>query len=195
VSRTDETLRVGIEPLPGAARIFQRQNGAWQSPPEGAIAHRVTLIGFDGWMVCAAARLDSQARADAWNLWTTLESPELGGPASPWFDSLVRSSRLADVLQRPAEHFRPGEWRAQVQVVADSLNDRRIAFDLPLPERERFRDILTQHVSAAMTGEEPAGAALQAVHAEWSALIDELGRPRVVNVYRACSGLSPLPEP
>jgi ABC-type glycerol-3-phosphate transport system substrate-binding protein len=193
-SRPDESVRVGVARLPGEARIYQRQTGEWHSP-EGDTAHHVTLIGFDGWMVCASARLQPEARAAAWHLWMTLESPELGGPSRPWSASLVRSSQLADVLHRPAEGFRPEEWRAQVQIAAESLDDARVAFDLPLPARWRFRDVLTEQLSAAMAGEQSTDDALQAVCDDWNRLIDELGRRRVVNVYRACSGLLPLPEP
>jgi multiple sugar transport system substrate-binding protein len=194
-SRSDESLRVGIAMLPGAARVYQRQTGEWQPAPEGSAAHRVTLIGFDGWMVCAAAQLDAEARTAAWQLWTTLDSPELSGPAQPWAGAVVRSSRLADVLQHPSSGFRSDEWRAQVQTAADSLNSGRVVFDLPLPERQRFRDTLAAQLSTALAGEKAAQEALQAVRDDWNSIIDELGRRRVVNVYRACSGLSRLPEP
>lgn len=191
--RADD-IRVGVAPLPGAVRVYRRQTGQWSAPPGGAAVHRVTLVGFDGWMVCAAARLDPSARSAAWQLWTTLESPDFEGTARPWSRAPVRTSQLAAVLQHPAPGFRTEEWQAHVQAEADSLHAVRTVLDLPLPERERFRSILTRRISAAMEGEETAAQALDGVRDEWEKLVDELGRERIVNVYRACSGLSPLSE-
>lgn len=188
------TLQLGVVPLPGAEQVYHRQTGEWRPPANEAAVQRVTLIGFDGILVCAAGQREPVVSRSAWELWNTLDSPDLVVGERPWSSAVVSSSRLTDVLRQPLPGFGVESWRSHVQATADSLNLNRTVLDLPLPERGRFRAILTDHVSQALAQEATAAEALAAVRGEWEQLIDELGRRRVVNVYRMSSGLSPLPD-
>ena len=193
-AQQNDSIRVGVAPLPGAERVYHVQTGDWRAPTNGTAVQRVTLIGFDGLIVCAAAGREPLVRTSAWGLWNTLDSPDLVVGERPWSSAVVSPSRLTDVLRQPLPGFGVESWRAHVQAAADSLNLNRTVLDLPLPERDRFRTILTDHVSQALAQEATAAEALAAVRGEWEQLIDELGRRRVVNIYRLSSGLSPLAD-
>lgn len=186
-----DTFRLGVVPIPGASRVYHRQTGQWQVPAAGAAVQRVTLIGFDGLIACAAARPPIE-RSAAWQLWSTLDAAELNLGERPWDSTVAQVSRMQDVVRRPLPGFDGEGWRSHVQATADSLNLGRTALDLPLPERERFRAALTQQISHAIAGDQTPSAALAEVREEWIRLTEEVGRRRVVNVYRIASGLSPL---
>lgn len=187
-------VSMDVVPLPGAERVYHRQTGEWHPPGDGSV-HRVTLAGFDGLILCAAAGQSDEGRAAAWKLWETLETPELATVPPPWTHAVTRTTMLSETLRQPPPGFTSEQWRAHVQAAASSLSATRVTLDLPLPERDHFRSILSEEIGFALSGEKTPEDALLQVATRWTELIDELGRTRVVNTYRACSGLSPVFQP
>lgn len=188
--------RIGVCSLPGTEQVFDRENNEWTDLSGASGPYRVTLAGFDGFAVCVhSGSLPVEQRA-AWDLWGMIEDDfQAGGEPLQWLSGICRSGRLASARQTVWRGMPTNAWRAHLDVAAKQLTSTRVAADLPLPERRRFREVLTEQVTRAITGETSSDAALQAAAEDWNGLIEELGRERVLNTYRACLGLRPVSGP
>ncbi len=187
-------IRIGVAPLPGADRVYHRELGEWVPPADGQAVNQVTLVGFDGLVVCVSARVAKQTQRAAWDLWASIDAQEdsasrVNRPAR----RLCRASGVDDVSRNPPAGWPVEEWREQVRTVTGILESSRVVTDLPLPHRREFHGRLTARLSEALDGTRSADEALQLAAADWQALIDQLGARRVRNVCRQCSGLSALP--
>lgn len=189
-----EGFRLGVVRLPGAARVFHRQRGSWVAPTDGEAA-RVVVVGFGGYAVCAAQQTDETTRRAAWHLWASLHSDDAEQDASSelWFGPAVcRAADLAAALRSPAPGIDSEGWRRHVDATTGALQSARVVLDLPLPQPQQFQQRLAARLSTALDGTSAAETALQDAAADWSALIETLGRARVTDIYRQCHGLTPL---
>lgn len=187
--RSDAAAVVGTAKLPGASRVYERSTGKWIPMSEGTAA-RVTIVGFRGFAVCASAAVDDAARAAAWQFWLSMRRTTAEDDV-PFGTAICRSADMPAALRKPAPAFTSTEWRRHLETTVAVLQETRVLIEVPLPDASRFREKLTAHVSDAIGGRTPAADALQQAAADWNGLIDEIGRERVLSVYRRCHGLSP----
>lgn len=179
---------VGTALLPGASRVYERSTGAWQPVEQGS---RTTLVGHRGYAACVSQSIAEDARKAAWSLWAALRmTGELDD--LPFGAAICRASDVPAAQHEPAAGFTAIEWRRHVDASVSALQDTRVLLELPLPEAARFREKLTAPLSDAIEGTTPPAEALQQAANDWQTLIDELGRDKVLNVYRRCHGLMPL---
>lgn len=186
--RSDAMAVVGTSKLPGASRIYDRSAGAWTAVPAGTAA-RVTVVGFEGFAVCASATVDAAQRDAGWQFWESMRRNTTEDDV-PFGPAICRSVDLPAAMRKAAPGFTSPEWRRHLETTVAVLLETRVLFDLPLPEASRFREKLTAHVTDAIEDRTPAAAALQQAATEWNSLIDEIGRERILSVYRRCHGLS-----
>jgi multiple sugar transport system substrate-binding protein len=188
-SRSNPAAVVGTAKLPGATRIYDRSTSNWMPVTSGAVA-RVTITGFDGFAVCSSAAVDASTRDAAWQFWSSMRHHTTENDI-PFGSAICRSADMPAALQKTAPGFTSAEWRRHLETTVAMLQESRVLFDLPLPDAPRFREKLTAHVTDAIEGRATPADALQQVANDWIALIEEIGRERVLSVYRRCHGLSP----
>jgi len=181
-------VAVGVCKMPGAERIFHRGIGDWEDAPQGG--HHVTTAGFAGFIACVAATAESPAVH--WDLLASINEQSGGLERRFGHRGVCHVSALADA--QPSRGLEFGEWREFLDVVAATFAETRVIHDLPLPERAQFEQPLIEAIRSVQNGSETSEAALAKASGEWSNLIEKLGRRRVLNTYRQCVGLSPLPE-
>ena len=187
---------IGVCPLPGSLSVFNRETGEWSDLSAESGPYRVTLAGFEGYAVCVHAGATEPQQRASWNLWGMIEDDlQTSGEPPAWLPGICRTSRLAGARRSPMSGLPASTWQAHLEVAANQLTSTRVAADLPLPQRQRFREPLGEQVTRALTEDASPEDALQAVGDEWIELIEELGRQRVLNTYRACLGLSPVSLP
>jgi len=188
-TRSTPSAVVATIKLPGASRIFDRSSNRWTQPPDGSPS-RVTLVGFRGYAACASAKIEPVARDAAWQLWASLRQNS-GDDDLPFGPAVCRARDVPAAARKVGPGFTPAEWRQHVETAVAVLQDTRVLLDFPLPDAERFRDALAAHIDAALDDKVSPAEALQQAAADWTRLIDEIGRERVLSVYRRCHALAP----
>lgn len=185
------SARFGFCPLPGAGEVYDRERDAWIVPRDGQ-PNRVTVTGFDGFVVCAAKARTSREQRAAWSLWAAIEAQSRDGVLN---DAHVRG--LCRRTQALPERAALAVLRADERVgfgrsIAKSLDGARVIAELPLPAGARFRDALTRGLTRGLESRATPEEALQETAREWESLIEEIGRSDVLDTYRQSLGLAPV---
>jgi hypothetical protein len=186
----DSNAVVGAIQLPGATRVYERSAGDWVSTPDGKPSY-VTLVGYEGYALCAAGAASTETRTAGWGLWEFLQESS-DNENLPFGPAVCRQRDIPAAMHRPQAGFTAAEWRQQVDATVAALQQSRVLLESPLPQCGRFRVALTIRISEVINGTQPPARALELAADDWRALIKELGTERVLNVYRQCHGLSPL---
>jgi multiple sugar transport system substrate-binding protein len=186
--------RIRVQRLPGATEVYHSQDQVWSDVGAGT-PNFVTVVGTGAWVVCVVDNGHDNFAVSAWHLWNAIDSLE------------DRSSRVAGILgggcrpsdfdNLPAVHL-PG-FDAELQqeyitAAAESLGNSRVVAELPFPEHGRYRQLLTQRLTEVLEEERNPQEALDDLAEDWKQLSAEVGASSVLNTYRWCLGLSPLPD-
>lgn len=186
-------LEVGISRLPGAEEVFHSQEEAW-SDVGARGGNSVTVVGPGAWVVCAVGFQDTESAGHAWQLWNAIDT--LQGQGSGSSTPLRRDSRPTDLAGARTLRVPGLDSKGQEQyfaAVTSSLRSSRIVAELPLPEHARFRELLTQRLTEVLEQDRAPQEALQDLAGDWRQLISQADGSSVLNTYRWCLGLSPLP--
>lgn len=164
-----EGVQLGIVPLPGSQRVFNTSTGEWAEIP--LLKAHATFTGFGGLTLVVAK--DSAVAEAAWNLIESLAVEEFLENFPAPIGGVVRDTTNADGLRctgdalTDAERF---EWEATVR---DCLSNPRMTLELPVAQRQRFRDALTTGLTRALTDGTAAADALADVAKAWNAILAE----------------------
>ncbi|MBX3436156.1 MAG: hypothetical protein KF861_01610 [Planctomycetaceae bacterium] len=176
-------------PLPGRRTVFDRDASEWKAL-DGNLLNQPILVGFSGLCVCVldgATEIEQQA---AWNLWARLSQLQSDGiiPALPGVSCRVSPTGDANSATA-AGSGAPG---AALGSQAALLNSPHLIAELPCSGREPMLAALNESLNRALQDGMNAQEALDSAAASWNRIIDETGRPQVLNSYRLRRGLSPI---
>ena len=183
--------------LPGARQSYNHSANAWTTAEQEV--NDATLAPFTG-LAAGVLKGVPPKRADAaWNLATFLglehyEQAFLNAPKS-----VCRESQLSAAATWVSPDLRTNELFGYQGVTAESLRQSNISAELPVVGHAKFRQALTDGLTAALEGKSTPAAALKGVADRWRVITKELGLERVRDSYRRCLGLPaalnvPVPE-
>jgi hypothetical protein len=154
----------------------------------------VTVVGPDAWVVCAVGYQDAESARHAWQLWNaidTLDGQKRGSGAAFRRDCRPQDLAVRATFRVPG--LAPDGQDQYIAAVTSSLRSSRIVAELPVPGHARFRALLTQRLTEVLEDGRAPQEALQDLAGDWRRLISEADGSSVLNTYRWCLGLSPLP--
>jgi ABC-type glycerol-3-phosphate transport system substrate-binding protein len=174
--------------LPGVRQVFSHAANAWTTPDQGI--NDATLAPFTGLAAGVAKSIPSKRADAAWNLasFLSLDRYEQAFVNAP--KSVCRESQLSGAATWVSPDFRTNELFGYEAVTAESLRQPNISAELPVLGRPKFRQALTEGLTAALEGKISPEAALKGVAQRWHAISKELGVDHVRDSYRKCLGLS-----
>jgi ABC-type glycerol-3-phosphate transport system substrate-binding protein len=174
--------------LPGMREIYSRASKSWSTLPDQGV-NDATLVPFAG-LAAGVSKSISPKRAEAaWNLaiFLGLDRYEQAFVNAP--KSVCRESQLSGTATWVSPDLRPNELFGYCGVTAECLRQPNISAELPVVGHSRFRQALTEGLTAALEGKASPEAALKGVAQRWRAISKELGVDRVRDSYRRCLGL------
>lgn len=172
--------KVAAAPLPGAKEVWNRTTGAWDT---FETPNQVSYVTW-GWSSAVAAASPNQDMAFDYLCFFSNEANAMAD---------LQIGRFG-VNPYRAEHFDPAfyqndlGWDAAVATTyADTLKAVDSApnqvFDLRVPGVGEFMSSLAAGVARAQSGEATAQEALDGVAAEWTAIVDRIGKDKVKAAY------------
>lgn len=172
--------KVAAAPLPGAKEVWNRTTGAWDT---FETPNQVSYVTW-GWSSAVAAASPNQDMAFDYLCFFSNEANTMAD---------LQIGRFG-VNPYRAEHFDPAfyqndlGWDAAVATTyADTLKAVDSApnqvFDLRVPGVGEFMSSLAAGVARAQSGEATAQEALDGVAAEWTAIVDRIGKDKVKAAY------------
>jgi multiple sugar transport system substrate-binding protein len=173
--------------LPGTRQVYSHSGKAWTQSEQAV--NDPTLAPFAG-LGAGVARGIPPRRADAaWNLayYLSVDRYEQAFVKTP--KSVCRESQLGGSATWVSPDLRSNELFSYWGVTAESLRQSNISAELPVMGHARFRQALTDGLTAALEGKATPEAALQGVAKQWLAILKDLGADRVRDCYRRCLGL------
>lgn len=171
--------KVGAAPLPGAREVWNRDSGKWDSFEEPNRAPYMTW----GWSSAVSALSEEKEMAFDYLCFFSNE-------ANTFHD--LQIGRFG-VNPYRTSHFDSDFWQGLgwEEDVADSyvktlsemeLSSNRV-YDLRVPGVGQFMSSMANGVAEALAGQKTAQEALDAVAAEWSAIVDRIGEERLREAY------------
>jgi multiple sugar transport system substrate-binding protein len=173
--------------LPGTRQTYQHSANAWTNSDQEI--NDATLAPFTG-LVAGVTKGIPPKRADAaWNMASFLgleryEQAFLNAPKS-----VCRESQLSAAATWVSPDLRTNELFTYQGVTAESLRQSNLSAELPVVGHAKFREALTDGLTAALEGKSTPAAALKGVAERWRAISIELGVDHVRDSYRRCLGL------
>jgi len=174
--------------LPGTRQIYSRTSKTWETPAEQGI-NDATLAPFAGLAAGVAKGVPARRAEAAWNLASFLSLDRYEQAFANVPKSVCRESQLAGTATWVSSDLRPNELFGYWGATAESLRQSNISAELPVVGRPRFRQALTEGLTAALEGKASPESALKSVADRWHAISKELGVDRVRDSYRKCLGL------
>lgn len=176
--------------LPGSRSVFNRDAGKWETL-EGSEINRPALCGFDGLAACVMADAEDVEQQAAWNLWARLMRLQESAIIPPLPGVPCRSSAPgASILDARASTVAAGPVSLEQAITPE---DRRLVAELPCIGRDRLLAALNDALRTSLENGAPADEALNKAADAWTNIIEEIGRPQVLNSYRQRLGLTALP--
>ncbi len=188
----DPGVRLICSPLPGADRVFNRDTGQWDAQPGGAL-NRPAVCGFEGLTVCVLKSASAEQIAAAWDLWGVLQNFQQEGTIPQLPGTSVNHSMLANATQPAGSELTLAEWSSYRQAVTANLSNPLLTFELPCAGRDQLRNEMSHELQTGTAEGRTPETVLQSTSDAWRTTIHTLGKRRVINSYRACLGLRPLP--
>lgn len=179
----DSTIRNEVEAaqLPGAAEVWNRDTGEWDTPDSPNQAPYFTW----GWTSAVAASSPNQELAFDFLCF-------FGNTANTTLDLGI--GRFGVNPYRTA-HFDASFWEGQgwspetaqsyVDTFADMEESTNRVFDLRVPGVQQYMSSMATGVAAALAGEQSPQDALDGVAAEWKEITERVGKDAVQSAYRA----------
>jgi ABC-type glycerol-3-phosphate transport system substrate-binding protein len=173
--------------LPGSRQTYNHSASAWTSGEQEI--NDATLAPFTG-LAAGVSKGISPKRADAaWNManFLGLERYEQAFLNAP--KSVCRESQLSAAATWVSPDLRTNELFSYQGVAAESLRQANLSGELPVVGHAKFRQALTDGLTAALDGKSSPEAALKGVAERWRAISKEIGTEKVRDSYRRCLGL------
>jgi ABC-type glycerol-3-phosphate transport system substrate-binding protein len=181
-------VSLSFVPLPGTRQVYSRTSKTWETPPEKGI-NDATLAPFAGLAAGVSRGIPTKRAEAAWNLASFLSVDRYEQAFANVPKSVCRESQLSGAATWVSSDLRPNELYGYWGVTAESLRQSNISAELPVVGRPRFRQALTEGLTAALEGKASPQSALKSVADRWRAITKELGVDRVRDSYRKCLGL------
>lgn len=180
-------VRVGVVELPGAKRVYNRTNQAWDMRADDEDT-RVTLLTVSGRM--GMVNKQSPAIDAAFSLLSWLSDGERCrqvSAASPDTTLFARSQTASapDWVEKSMGASTAGQYAVTVET---ALCREQCLAALPLPGRAEYLAALDAAVAAAVRGEKSPADALKQANAEWQKITERLGVDRQKAAYRHSLG-------
>jgi hypothetical protein len=180
-------LSLSFVRLPGTRQVYSHSAKAWTQSEQ--VVNDPTLVPFAG-LGAGVAKAIPPRRADAaWNLAYYLGTDRYEQAFVKTPKSVCRESQLGGSATWVSPDLRSNELFSYWGVTAESLRQSNISAELPVMGHARFRQALTDGLTAALDGKATPEVALQGVAKQWQAILKDLGPDRVRDCYRHCLGL------
>jgi ABC-type glycerol-3-phosphate transport system substrate-binding protein len=173
--------------LPGTRQTYNHSAKAWTTAEQEI--NDATLAPFTG-LAAGVTKGIPPKRADAaWNManFLGLERYEQAFLNAP--KSVCRESQLSAAATWVSPDLRTNELFSYQGVAAESLRQSNLSAEFLVIGHAKFRQALTDGLTAALEGKSSPAAALKGVGERWRAISKELGVDRVRDSYRRCLGL------
>lgn len=177
--------------LPGRQEVFNRDDRAWEAPPDGDI-HRPVLCGFAGLSIAVTKTGDDRSQAAAWDLWALLAAYQAEGmipklPARSPTTTLATGAAAVSGLN-PEENAQYRKLQSAEQ------QNRWLICELPMLGHSQLRSALGTAIARTLDDKLNPAVGLEDAQQKWTDIIDELGRTKVLNSDRMRLGLVPVAE-
>lgn len=181
--------KIGTIVLPGSLQLYNYKTGQWTTLSKANVA---PYLAFGGWVCGVTATTRSPAAAydfcrtiaEPKNSYTAVTTSETG--LNPF-----RTSHFADLSGWKKFGFVEPDLSSYLGAIKASLSHPNAQLDLKLPGQARYLDAMETQLARAAAGEISAKAALDAAAEEWEKITNELGRDKMLTLYRAWLGLPP----
>lgn len=179
--------KIGTIVLPGSPQVYDYKTGKWTTVERPNVA---PYLAFGGW-VCgvmvttknpSAAYDFCRTIAEPKNSYTAVTTAETG--LNPF-----RASHFADTSGWKKFGFVEPDLGSYLGAIKASLAHPNAQLDLKLPGQARYLDAMETQLARAAAGEIAPKAALDRAAAEWEKITNDLGRDRMIALYRAWLGL------
>lgn len=185
-------LRAGFCPLPGVSEVYLGNDQKWVPGSDNGV-NQVTLTGFGGLCAAVSSASSKTSRAAAWNLFSFLiSSDEFTRTFPPKTRSLCRTSQMSAPNIWLPQDITAAEGGGYLGEVSRSLQSEALVMELALIGREKFRQSLTEGLTAVLNDEKGPADGLKDIAKKWSEIAESLGVEKVRDSYRDGLGLRPL---
>jgi multiple sugar transport system substrate-binding protein len=178
-------------PVPGRSEIYDRDQQDWTSTGKNQ-RNQPVLCGFGGHAVAVTTAGTKTEQSAAWSLWGLLSRYQREGTIPAMTGRLDPAGKVNQ--EGPLRQLEPGERSSLAETNIANLQNTLLVGELPMAGRTRLRAALTGAIEKVLDGNADPAAALEEAGEQWSQIIDEIGRNRVLNSYRLRLGLVPVPE-
>lgn len=181
--------RVGTIVLPGSTELYDFRTGRWTTLTRPNVA---PYLAFGGW-VCGVAIL-SKHPAASYDFCRTIAEPKNSYIAVTTAETGLNPFRVSHFEDRSGWMrfgFVEPDLGSYLGAIKASLAHPNAQLDLKLPGQARYLDALETQLARAAAGQISPRAALDAAAREWDRITNELGRDRMLRLYREWLGLPP----
>jgi len=185
---TKELVPTGIAELPGSREHYNVDRRRWEKRDQGAEVH-VPLLGTSG-RIGVVFRGAEPAAAELLLWLSALRATPPPAARSPW-TTLFRTSQLSAPTDWVEKSMSPATATDYAGQTRSTFERQRWTFALRIPGRREYLAALDEAVAAAVRGEKPPAAALDAAAQKWRAITQELGVDRQRAAYLRSIELEP----
>lgn len=189
-----EQITLGICALPGSRSVYNRNSKKWDTPA-GKAVHAPGLCGFAGWAAGVQfppEQGQSQNDIAATNFLASVTSPDTFNRA---FATLpkgpCRESQMGQAFTWFGPELSVEESSQYCDVVAQTLRDTQLVFELPLVGADEFRQAASAALEPLIAGKATAEECLTSMQQAFEQIVQQRGREAVRDSHRRGLGLSP----
>jgi multiple sugar transport system substrate-binding protein len=181
---------VGFSINPGAKKVYNAKDGAWETPAQPNFAPNMAYLGW-GIYVTNRVSSDEKKRKAAWSA-----AAHLGGKDI----SLWMAAYPSGFQPYRNSHFNYDEWeaagydRAFVEDYlgsnADSYNHPNAAIEPRIPGIFQYYSVAEDELAKGFAGQyASAQETADAIAAAWNKITDQIGRESQIKLYKASLGM------
>ncbi|MFN0056252.1 MAG: extracellular solute-binding protein [Planctomycetales bacterium] len=190
-------VEIGVCALPGVLETFNSARQKWDPlASRGGVARssRSTLTAFDGFVAVSFGKPGGESGDAGWNAFASVAGPDFFSRFPAGMTGLTRESQLSNPTRYIGPELNGSEANDYLAVAAEALREPSLVFELPFPQRAAFRKALAGPLTEAMQGTTGREEAMRRVSADWTALIEVIGRDDFRRAYRQILGLGAKPD-
>lgn len=189
-----EGIELAICRLPGTRRVFNRNSKKWDTLPSDTV-HAPALCGMGGLAVGMILSPESQSESAATNFLLSVTSPMMFDQA---FHALPKGPcRESQILSAPTwfgPELSSEEASQYVDVVAQSLRDPQVVYELPVAGADEFRQAAGEALNPLLLGMAGVEATLVNMQKSFEEIVGRIGTEKIRDSYRRGLGMSPPPK-
>ncbi|MEO1996437.1 MAG: extracellular solute-binding protein [Planctomycetaceae bacterium] len=184
------SVALGFCRLPGTRQVFDVSDESWKTLNGDRVNH-VAVVGWEGLGIAIRAGCSEREQLALCQLLRrlTIEQVQLALPDGA--RSLCRHSQMRSAVGWVGKSLEPQERAEFVRVTADSLKSAAVVADCCWVGRHRFRASLAAAIHRAIRDQAPSQAVLDQLAIEWESEVQQIGRRKFLDSYRAGLGLRP----